>query len=72
MPQCPFYNEKRKFIQSQEICSSQQLNGRMDVKPYCTHQQSPAPASLIDTVGAASRLGCGGDLNKCQLPGGHP
>lgn len=68
MSDCPLFRIHRRTLRGDEITGSQQASVTVVTVPYCDHKHSPMPRSSIGTFGASTRLQCGGDLERCQVP----
>lgn len=68
MVECPYYQVAQRNIESRKIRVDRQRDVQTVHIPWCSHKHSPAPQSLIDTVGSARILQCQGELSKCQVP----
>jgi hypothetical protein len=68
---CPLYHVHRDRVESNEITASRQPSIQIVAVPYCVHVHSPAPRDLINAIGGGTRLHCGGDLARCQVPESH-
>jgi hypothetical protein len=66
------YAVDHKTLQSREIGATAQRQPSRDVAlPWCRHANSPAPQQVVrGVIGGALLLQCGGDVSKCQVPGG--
>lgn len=68
MSSCPLYHVHRQTLRSNEITGTRQASVSTVIVPYCEHEHSPMPRASVHTIGAGSRLQCGGDLARCQVP----
>jgi hypothetical protein len=68
MPNCPLYQVHRQTLRSNEITGTRQAAVSVVTVPYCEHEHSPMPRAIVRTIGAGTRLQCGGDLARCQVP----
>lgn len=67
MSACPLYQVHRHTMRSREIRADRQANVSVVKIPFCTHAHSPMSREEIMTIGSATRLQCGGDLDRCQV-----
>lgn len=70
MLNCRYYKIHHQLTKSAETSPHQQAVGsRLDSIPWCAHPHSTARLADIATeFGAATRLRCGADTSKCEIP----
>lgn len=68
MSACQLYQVRRHTLRSREIRADRPAAVSVVKIPFCTHTHSPMSREEIMTIGAATRLQCGGDLDRCQVP----
>lgn len=70
MRNCEWYRVHPLTIKSNEVKPTMQRAAPQVLHvPWCAHAQSPAPGNRVTTPGAGTRLQCGGDMARCQIPG---
>lgn len=62
---CPLYQVHKQRLESDEITGTRQRSISVVSVPYCEHEHT---TMLRSSIGAGTRLQCGGDIARCQVP----
>jgi hypothetical protein len=71
MKTCEFFSLKTSTIKSAEVNSSKQMSNVKIIEiPKCLHAPSASPpeGSIFIGSGSVCKLGCAGNLDKCEIP----
>jgi hypothetical protein len=72
MRKCPFFNIQTRELNTVEMLVNRSPGVETVDLPWCFHKYSPATLKEVTTAhDGATKLKCGGDLDKCPLPRGH-
>jgi len=71
MRRCPFFNIETRKPNKVEILVNRYPGAETVDLPWCSHKHSPATlGEVTNTPDGATKLKCGGDLDKCPLSRG--